>query len=130
MPRTLLIIDDEHDLLTFLKQVFSSEGFEVTTALDGETGITAAREIHPSLILLDIMLPGMDGWEILRVLRSDRETSDIPVVMLTARTDPESKWEGWQGGAVDYVTKPFTLTDIIQRVKEIVVQTESLRGER
>ena len=122
MKPEILIIDDEHDLLTFLNQVLVQEGYHVLTAISGEKGVTVAREVQPDLILLDIMMPGMDGWEVLDLLRSSEETQSIPVVMLSARTDPQSKWEGWQQGAVDFITKPFSLPNLLLRIREILAQ--------
>jgi DNA-binding response OmpR family regulator len=125
MARKLLVIDDEQDLLDFLHKILTEEGYSVLTAPDGVQGISRARHEHPDLILLDLMMPQMDGWEVLRILKSLPETARTPVVVLTARMDPQAKWEGWQQGAVDYITKPFSLQELKLRLKEILLQLES-----
>jgi DNA-binding response OmpR family regulator len=122
MARRILVIDDEQDLLDFLRKVLEEEGYAVATAPDGVQGISRARHEPPDLILLDLMMPQMDGWEVLRILKSLPQTSRTPVVVLTARMDPQSKWEGWQQGAVDYITKPFSLQELKLRLKEILLQ--------
>lgn len=127
MARKLLVIDDEQDLLDFLRNVLSEEGYAVSTAPDGVQGISRARHEHPDLILLDLMMPQMDGWEVLRILKSLPETAKTPVVVLTARMDPQSKWEGWQQGAVDYITKPFSLQELKLRLREILLQLGDAR---
>jgi len=123
----LLVIDDEKDLLDFLTRVLTDAGYEVRTAVNGPEGLTLAQQDPPDLVLLDIMMPRMDGWEVLRILKSLPRVSHIPVVMLTAKADPQSRWDGWQEGAVDYITKPFTLEDLKLRLDEILAQVGEKR---
>ena len=127
MTRTILIIDDEEDLLQLLQKTLSDEGHNIFTASSGPAGIDLAKKEKVDCILLDIMMPEMDGWEVLTILKSLPECSSIPVLLLTAKTDPQSKWEGWQQGAMDYITKPFTLADLKLRLREILIQLEGLR---
>ena len=110
----ILVVDDEPTLVRTLKFSLEREGYDVLTASDGEQALAAAREGTPDLILLDIMLQGLDGYEVCRVLR--RETS-VPIIMLTARTGEADKVVGLELGADDYVTKPFSMKELVARVR-------------
>ncbi len=123
----LLVIDDEKDLLDFLARFLSDAGYDVRTAAGGPEGLTLAQQDPPDLILLDIMMPRMDGWEVLRILKSLPTLARVPVVMLTAKTDPQSRWDGWQEGAADYITKPFALGDLKLRLEELLAQVGEKR---
>ena len=122
MKKKIMVVDDEDDILHFLELVLREKGYDVVTASNGHEALTTAQIEQPDLVLLDIMMPQMDGWEVLRILKSLPETAKTPVVVLTARMDPQSKWEGWQQGAVDYITKPFSLQELKLRLKEILLQ--------
>ncbi len=112
----ILVVDDEQDVLDVLRLVLAKSGYEVLTATSGMEGLTQAERQLPDLILLDIMMQQMDGWEVLKLLKLDERTSSIPVVILSARAEPRDKIRGLQEGAIDYVTKPFAVREILARV--------------
>ena len=116
----ILIVDDEADVLKVLQLVLTRNGYEAVTAGSGMEGLVKAQGEGPDLILLDIMMQEMDGWEVLKLLQLDPQTRPIPVVMLSARTQPRDKIRGLQEGAVDYVTKPFVVKDILERIEAIM----------
>jgi two-component system alkaline phosphatase synthesis response regulator PhoP len=110
----ILVIDDEPSIINLVSAYLKPEGYEVYTAADGNAGLKSARAFKPDLIILDLMLPGMDGIELLSRLRRE---SDVYVIMLTARTDETDKIVGLSVGADDYVTKPFSPRELVARVK-------------
>ena len=110
----ILVIDDEPSIINLVSAYLKPEGYEVNTASDGNAGLKAARAFKPDLIILDLMLPGIDGIELLTRLRRE---SDVYVIMLTARTDETDKIVGLSVGADDYVTKPFSPRELVARVK-------------
>jgi two-component system, OmpR family, alkaline phosphatase synthesis response regulator PhoP len=116
----ILVIDDEKDLIELIRYNLELEGFEVKAAGDGEMGLSAAAQSLPDLILLDLMLPGIDGLEVCRALRSDVRTSRIPVIMLTARGGEPDRIVGLEMGADDYVTKPFSPRELTARVRALL----------
>jgi len=118
----ILIVDDEVDILHFLELVLRERGYDVATAGSGREAVELARKVRPDLVLLDIMMPQMDGWEVLKLLRVDDVTARIPVAMVSARTDPKDRVQGLQEGAVDYICKPFALDDLIAKVEAIFAQ--------
>ncbi|MEM6453940.1 MAG: response regulator [Acidobacteriota bacterium] len=122
-PRRILVIDDEADLLEFLQVVLSRSGYAVDTAANGTDGLIRAHVETPDLILLDIMMQDMDGWETLRLLRLDEACADIPVIILSARSAPRDKIRALQEGAVDYFTKPFDLQEGLGRIAAILDET-------
>jgi two-component system sensor histidine kinase/response regulator len=126
----VLIVDDIPSNLNFLSEVLHLEGISVLLATTGADAIEIARYKHPDLILLDIAMPMMDGYEVCEKLKSDPDIADIPVIYLTARTEPEDILKGFQTGAVDYILKPFNATELIARVKthlELRAKTEALK---
>jgi len=124
----ILVIDDEKDVLEVLRLVLSRSGYDVTASSSGMEGLASAQSERPDLVLLDIMMQRMDGWEVLRALKSGAETRDIPVVILSARVEPKDKIRGLQEGAVDYVTKPFAVREILEKVSLILGEVAE-RGE-
>ena len=116
-PRVLLVDDDE-DVRHMTRVSLGFEGFAVTEASDGTTGLALAREEKPDAIVLDVMMPGRDGFDVLRELRDDESLSDVPVVILTAKPNAES--EGWQAGATAYLTKPFTGTALAGTLRRLL----------
>jgi len=112
----ILVVDDEEDVLDVLRLVLAKSGYEVLTATSGMEGLTQAERQLPDLILLDIMMQQMDGWEVLKLLKLDERTASIPVVILSARAEPKDKIRGLQEGAIDYVTKPFAVREILTKV--------------
>ena len=118
--KRILVVDDAADLRKMLGLVLSKNGYEVSEAADGQEALVASFDEHPDLILLDIMMKDMDGWEVLKLLKMDEATRDIPVVIISARTEPKDKIRGLQEGAVDYVTKPFVVRDVLDRIARIL----------
>ena len=116
----ILVVDDEPDILSLLVYQFSREGFRVSTAVNGRSAISSARDEHPDVVVLDLMLPDVDGYEVLKTLRDDEDTRDIPVVLLTARKEEEERVRGFEIGADDYVTKPFSARELVLRVKALL----------
>ena len=115
MERTILIIEDEQNIVDILKFNLKKEGFETLEAYDGATGLELALTANPNLILLDVMLPQMDGYEVCRKIREER--SQVPIIMLTAREEELDKVLGLELGADDYMTKPFSMRELTARVK-------------
>ncbi|MBN2030907.1 response regulator [bacterium] len=115
--KTILTVDDTPANIRLLTHYLQKQGYRVITAEDGFEGFKAAIQYHPDLVLLDIMMPGTDGYEVCELLKAEEETKDIPVVFLTAKADVEDKIKGFELGAVDYITKPFNLVEIATRVE-------------
>lgn len=124
-PNKILVIDDEPNILSLVHAYLQPEGYEVRTASDGTAGLKAAREFKPDLIVLDIMLPGMDGIELLTRLRRE---SDVYVILLTARTEEVDKIVGLSVGADDYVTKPFSPRELVARIKAALRRLQGGNG--
>jgi two-component system phosphate regulon response regulator PhoB len=118
--QTILIIEDERALVEVLTYNLRKEGFEVQSATDGQDGLRRAQTTLPDLIVLDLMLPVIEGLEVCRVLKSGARTRDIPLLMLTARSEEVDEIVGFQMGADDYVTKPFKIKPLIQRIKALL----------
>ena len=111
----ILVVEDEQNILEAIKYSMNAEGFEVYGAEDGERGLEIAREISPALVILDVMLPKLDGFEVCRILR--RDDMDIPVFMLTAKAEEIDRVVGLEIGADDYITKPFSMRELLARVR-------------
>ena len=120
--KKILVVDDEDDILHFLELVLREKGYQVTTASGGHEALTRAQIDKPDLVLLDIMMPQMDGWEVLKLLRVDDDTRRIPVAMLSARTEAKDRVQGLQEGAIDYICKPFSLTELLGKIEAIFAQ--------
>jgi len=125
VARTILVIDDEPELVKLLDYNLSKAGYLVLSAKDGESGLAAARKHAPDAIILDVMMPGLDGWEVCKRLRQDPSTSALPVLMLTAKGDEGDRVLGLELGADDYVTKPFGVRELIARVKALLRRLEA-----
>ena len=110
----ILVVDDEIYIVHILDFSLGMEGYEVVTALDGEEGLAKAIEFKPDLVVLDIMMPKMDGLEVLTIIKAHSQTRRIPVVMLTAKTSDNDLWQGWDAGADYYITKPFDLEELLR----------------
>ena len=119
-PAPVLVIDDEESIVDLIKLGLKYEGFEVVAASDGEDGIAAAQRTNPVFIILDWMLPDMDGLEVCRLLRSNPTTLDIPILLLTAKDEVGSRVEGLNTGADDYLTKPFSFEELVARIRAIL----------
>ena len=118
--KRILVVDDDPVILRLIEVNLDLEGFEVETADRGEDAIAKAREIEPDLILLDLMMPEMSGWEIAEKLQSDGKTSGIPLVFLSARTQDEDRKRGEELGVAGYVTKPFDPADLVSTIRKLV----------
>ena len=116
--RRVLVVDDQPDIRLMCRVNLALEGFDVVEAPDGDSGLRMIQETSPDLVLLDVMMPGLDGWQVLETVKGDPKTASIPVVMLTARVQREDEIRGWSSGASDYLSKPFnpsTLTEVVKR---------------
>ncbi len=116
----ILVVDDEPDILRVLVYHLSREGYRVSTAVNGPGALSAAERELPELIVLDLMLPGMDGYEVLTALRGQERTAQIPVILLTARRDEDERIRGFEVGADDYITKPFSARELVLRVEALL----------
>ena len=125
--KSILIIEDEKDIVDLLEYHLKQAHFSVIAALEGASGLERARKERPSLIILDLMLPGMDGKEVCRALKSNPLTQSIPILMLTAKAEEVDRIIGFELGADDYLTKPFSPRELVLRVKAIIQRME---GER
>jgi len=120
MKEKILIVEDEKDIVKMLDYNLKKEGFRTLSCHDGEYALDLANREHPDLIILDLMLPGMDGLEVCKALKREGKTSSIPVIMLTAKTQESDKIVGLELGADDYVTKPFSPRELIARIKAVL----------
>lgn len=120
MAKRVLVVDDEDPIRGIVRGYLESEGFEVAEARDGDAALTTARDWHPDLVVLDVMMPGTDGIEVLRRLRT---TSEVPVILLTARSEEVDTLVGLSVGADDYVTKPFKPRELVARIKTVLRRT-------
>jgi DNA-binding response OmpR family regulator len=121
--QTVLVVDDEEAIAEAVRARLQSEGFEVVVAGDGPEAIGLCEQVHPDLVVLDLMLPGMDGLEVCKQIQRDRW---VPVLMLTARTEEADKVAGFAVGADDYLTKPFSLRELVVRVRAILRRMERI----
>ncbi len=126
MPKKILVVDDEKDIVEMLKYNLEKEGYSVISALNGIRALEQARENKPDLILLDIMMPEMDGWEVCKQLMKDERTSTIPVIFLTAKGSEVDEVVGLELGADDYIIKPISIRKLIARVKTALRRKEIL----
>ena len=124
MARKILVVDDEAILVETIAYNLEQAGYSVVTAADGGSALDAARSEIPDLIILDVMLPGMDGLEVCRQLRKESGTATTPIVMLTAKSDEIDKVVGLEVGADDYVTKPFGRRELLARVRALLRRSE------
>lgn len=120
MKETILITEDEKDIVKMLEYNLTKEGFKTIVARNGEAALDSVKKIRPGLIILDLMLPGIDGIEVCKQLKGDRKTALIPIIMLTAKTQEADKVIGLELGADDYVTKPFSPRELIARIRAVL----------
>jgi DNA-binding response OmpR family regulator len=128
MPTRVLIIDDEAPIRLLCRVNLEAEGIDVLEAEDGPTGLDVATQERPDVILLDVMMPGLDGWRVAEQLIDDPRTRDIPIIFLTARAEFRDRARGLDIGGVDYVTKPFNPVDLADLVRNLLGRIE--RGDR
>ena len=116
--KKILIVDDEQDIVENLNFRLEAQGYECFCAYDGENGLNMAKELIPDLMILDVMMPKINGYKISRLLKYDNKYKDIPIIMITARSQEEDKVIGQETGVNEYITKPFELDEVINKVNE------------
>ena len=126
MARKVLIVEDDNNIAELLHLYLEKEGFETQVAQDGGKGVELYRSFHPELVLLDIMLPVMDGWSVLKKIR---ETDKTPVILLTAKGETNDKVQGLEGGADDYIVKPFEMKEVLARIHAVLRRYGAENGE-
>jgi two-component system alkaline phosphatase synthesis response regulator PhoP len=124
MTRTILVVDDEPGIAQIARDYLDRAGFRVLTTGDGSTALRLVRAERPSLLVLDLMLPGMDGLDVTRALRQDPATRTLPIIMLTARVEEADRLIGLELGADDYITKPFSPRELVARVRAVLRRSE------
>ncbi|OFW66854.1 MAG: hypothetical protein A2Z12_00735 [Actinobacteria bacterium RBG_16_68_21] len=127
MSERILVIDDDPEILRFVETSLELEGYAVHTALDAESGLAAAFAEPPELVLLDLMMPGVDGFEVLRRLQTSPATTNVSIVLLTAKANVRDLVRGLQGGADDYVEKPFDIEELLARVGSVLRRSRAMR---
>ncbi len=127
--KTILVVDDEQDLLDLIEYNLIKEGYNVLKAENGLEGIQAAKDHRPNLVLLDIMMPKMDGIETCEQMRADPELRQIPIIFLTARSDEKTEIEGLNKGADDFITKPISTTKLVSRIKAVLRRFDETEEE-
>ncbi|MFO7583326.1 MAG: response regulator transcription factor [Anaerolineales bacterium] len=123
--RRILVVDDEERMVRFIRLNLEHDGFQVSEAFNGKQAIQRLRDINPDLILLDVMMPDLNGFEVLEMIR---EISNVPVIMLTAKGEEDDRVRGLELGADDYVTKPFSPRELVSRAKAVLRRTEAASG--
>jgi len=118
--KTILVVDDEPNILKLVQYILEKNGHKVIAAYVGMEGIQMARDHKPHLIVLDIMMPNLSGFEAAKILAEDESTKDIPILMLSSKAQFEDKMQGLECGAVDYITKPFNRDELLQKVSSIL----------
>lgn len=126
----VLVVDDEDNIIELIRLGLRYEGFQVEVASDGEQGITVAQRENPDLIILDVMMPGIDGLEVCRRLRDNPTTRDVPILMLTAKDEVGDRILGLKTGADDYVTKPFDFYELLERIRAILRRQNRARSSQ
>jgi two-component system alkaline phosphatase synthesis response regulator PhoP/two-component system response regulator VicR len=119
MPKKILAVDDERHIVRLVEVNLQRAGYEVVTAFDGKEALEKVKSENPDLVVLDVMMPYMDGFEVLRNLKADPTTAEIPVIMLTAKAQDADVFRGWQSGVDCYLTKPFNPMELLTFVKRI-----------
>ena len=120
MSRSVLIVEDDRNIAELLQMYLEKEGYTVTVAFDGGQGLAKFRSVQPDLVLLDVMMPVMDGWAVCRAIRAESRT---PVIMLTAKGETDDKVAGLKAGADDYITKPFEMREVLARIEAVLRRT-------
>ena len=127
MAVSVLVVEDDRNITELLQMYLEKEGYAVTTAADGGQGLSKFRAINPDLVLLDVMMPVMDGWAVCKAIRAESQT---PIIMLTAKSETEDKIAGLKSGADDYITKPFEMREVLARIEAVLRRTDRCAGEK
>jgi len=120
--KKILVVEDDPDTLMYISQVLKRAGYAVTGAVSGEEGLEKFRDIRPDLVILDVMLPGIDGWEVLKKIKSGFRSRKTPVIMLTAKDTDSDKLKGYEFGADFYVTKPFNMQKLLPVIRNMITE--------
>lgn len=120
MTYRILVVDDDKSIVKVLRGYLEQSGYEVLTAYDGETALHSLRRERPDLVVLDVMMPGRDGWELIRLVRADKMLAALPIILLTARIEDSDKIVGLELGADDYITKPFNAREVVARINALL----------
>ncbi|MGD9497102.1 MAG: response regulator transcription factor [Armatimonadota bacterium] len=124
MAKQILLVDDERDLVFYTKLFLEEQGYEVLEAFDGQQALEVLSDRQPDLVILDVAMPRMTGWDVLRQMQENPETADIPVLMLTARAEDADKARGWELGVTWYQTKPFELDELAMIIERILATVD------
>jgi DNA-binding response OmpR family regulator len=120
----ILVVDDDRDIVRLVRSYLEKAGYEILTAYDGETALRVLQAEKPQLLILDLMLPDRDGWDVARAVRSDPQLGRTPIIMLTARVEDDDKIVGLEIGADDYITKPFNPREVVARVRAVLRRSQ------
>lgn len=120
LGKKILIVDDEEDILAMVRMALESRGYDVVTARDGEEALRKARQEGPHVIVLDIVMPKLNGYQVCREIKKDESTRAIPVIMLTAKAEESDRFWGTETGADGYLTKPFDMQDLLKKIQELL----------
>ena len=127
MAISVLVVEDDRNIAELLQMYLEKEGYAVTVAADGGQGLSKFRSIKPDLVLLDVMMPVMDGWAVCKAIRAEGKT---PVIMLTAKSETDDKVTGLRSGADDYITKPFEMKEVLARIEAVLRRSDRISGEK
>ena len=127
MAVSVLIVEDDRNIAQLLQMYLEKEGYAVTIAEDGNQGLAKFQAIKPDLVLLDVMMPGMDGWAVCKAIRAE---SQVPIIMLTAKSQTDDKVQGLRSGADDYVTKPFEMKEVLARIEAVLRRCGGIPTEK
>ena len=126
----ILVVDDDMDIVRLVRSYLEKAGYQILTAYDGETALKLLKAEQPQLLILDLMLPDRDGWDVARLVRSDPQLAATPIIMLTARVEDNDKIVGLEIGADDYITKPFNPREVVARVRALLRRTQVQQDSR
>jgi len=128
--KVIMCIDDDPEIITLMRLIFRPQGFRLIGAVSGPEGLEVMRRVKPDLVLLDLMMPGMSGWEVYRQMQADEELRHIPVVIVTVRAQPIERTIGLHVfGVNDYITKPFEIQDLVQSVRRVLGAPDEVDGQ-
>ena len=127
MAFSVLVIEDDKNIADLLQLYLEKEGYDVAVAYDGGAGLETFQQIHPNLVLLDVMMPVMDGWQVCQAIRANHDT---PVIMLTAKSETDDKIAGLRAGADDYITKPFEMREVLARIEAVLRRSNQTAKEK